>query len=1058
MARFFIDRPIFAWVIAILIMMAGSAALFTLPVAQYPEIASPEVAISARYPGASAKTVEDTVTQVIEQQMKGLDNLLYMYSTSDSSGQCTVNFAFKTGTDIDIAQVQVQNKLQLATPLLPEEVQRQGISVTKSVKNFLLVVSFYSEDGSMAEADIGDYVASNIKDPIGRIEGVGDTTLFGAQYGMRIWLDPARMEQYRLNPSDVIAAIREQNAQVTGGQVGAGPAPAGQQINVTINAASRLETVDQFRNILLRTNGDGSRLYLRDVATAELTNESFNAKGRYNGMPSAGLAIKLASGANALETAGRIKAEIEALEPFFPQGLKTVFPYDTTPFVSLSIQSVFSTLIEAIVLVFLVMYLFLQSFRATIIPTIAVPVVLLGTFGVLAAAGYSINSLTMFGMVLAIGLLVDDAIVVVENVERLMREENLGPKEAAKKSMDQITSALVGVAMVICAVFVPMAFMSGSTGVIYRQFSITIVTAMVLSVIVAIVLTPALCATMLPEKMHHASAGFFGRFNTWFENLTGRYKNGVGRMISGPGRFLAAFGCGIAVIAFLFFRLPSGFLPEEDQGVIMASVQLPSGASFERTMAVLDQVSDHFLHTESAAVDSVMTVAGFSFAGNGQNNGIAFIRLKDWSERTGANLRAQAVAGRAMGVFSRISEANVFAFTPPAVMELGNATGFDFELIDRAGRGHEALMEARNILLGKAAAHPDLTMVRPNGMENVEEYKLAIDLEKAGAQGLSKGEINTAIGAYWGSSYVNDFTDKGRTKKVYVQARPDARMQASDFSRYYVRNANGDMVPFSSFMSMSSDTGSPRLERYNGLPAMEILGEAAPGKSTGQAMAAMEQIAGELPAGFSYSWTGLSLQEVTSGSQAPILYAISLAVVFLCLAALYESWTVPLAVLLVVPTGVLGALAGMFLRDMYNDVYFQIGLLTVIGLSAKNSILIVEFAKDLYETGMDIYEATVRAVRMRLRPIVMTSLCFILGVVPLAISSGAGSGGQNALGTTVVFGVTAATVLGIYYTPLFFVVVTRLFTRTRKATAASSQIQGQIQGQAQGQTQGGAHA
>ena len=1039
MARFFIDRPIFAWVIAILIMMAGSLALTTLPVAQYPEIASPEVAITASYPGASAKTVEDTVTQVIEQQMKGLDNLLYMYSTSDSSGQATVNFAFKTGTDIDIAQVQVQNKLSLATPLLPEEVQRQGIAVTKSVKNFLIVVSFYSEDGSMQEADIGDYVASNIKDPIGRLEGVGDTTLFGAQYGMRIWLDPARMEQYKLNPSDIVTAIREQNAQVTGGQVGSGPAPSGQQINVTINAASRLETVDQFANILIRTNADGSRLYLRDVATVELNNESFNAKGRYNGMPSSGMAIKLASGANALDTADRIKAEIAALEPFFPQGLKVVYPYDTTPFVSLSIKSVFTTLAEAIFLVFLVMYLFLQSFRATLIPTIAVPVVLLGTFGVLAAAGFSINSLTMFGMVLAIGLLVDDAIVVVENVERLMREENLNPKEAARKSMDQITSALVGVALVICAVFVPMAFMSGSTGVIYRQFSITIVTAMVLSVVVAIVLTPALCATMLPEKMHHASSGFFGRFNHWFENVTGRYKNGVGRMITKPLRCLASFACGLAVIAFLFWRLPSGFLPDEDQGIIMASVQLPAGATFERTTEVLDQVNKHFLEDERDAVESVMTVAGFSFGGSGQNNGLAFIRLKDWEARKGSEMRAQAVAGRAMRVFSHIPEASVFAFTPPAVTELGTATGFDFELIDRAGQGHDALMNARNILLGKAATHPDLIMVRPNGMEDVEEYKLDIDLEKAGAQGLSKGEINTAIAAYWGSSYVNDFTDKGRTKKVYVQARPETRMQASDFSRYYVRNSNGDMVPFSSFMRMHSTTGSPRLERYNGLPAMEILGEAAQGRSTGQAMAAMEELASELPAGFSFSWTGLSLQEVMSGNQAPMLYALSLVVVFLCLAALYESWTIPLSVLLVVPTGVIGALIGMFARDMYNDIYFQIGLLTVIGLSAKNSILIVEFAKDLHEAGKDLYEATVQAVRMRLRPIIMTSLCFILGVAPLAISSGAGSGGQNALGTTVVFGVTAATALGIFYTPLFFVTVTRLFTARKRAAAVAEQ-------------------
>ena len=1036
MAKFFIDRPIFAWVIAILIMMAGSLALATLPVAQYPDIASPEISVSATYPGASAKTVEDTVTQVIEQQMKGLDNLLYMYSTSDASGQATVNFAFKTGTNVDIAQVQVQNKLQLATPLLPEEVQRQGISVTKSTKNYLLVISFVSQDGSMSEADIGDYVASNIQDPLGRLEGVGDSTLFGAQYGMRIWLDPARMEQYRLNPSDIIGVIQEQNAQVAGGQVGAGPAPAGQQINVTINAASRLETVDQFRNILVRTNPDGSRLYLRDVADMELNNERFMAEGRYNGMTSTGIALKLASGANALETAGRIKDFLSEQEPFFPQGLKAEYSYDTTPFVRISIQSVFKTLVEAILLVFLVMYLFLQSFRATIIPTITVPVVLLGTFGVLALFGFSINSLTMFGMVLAIGLLVDDAIVVVENVERLMREENLSPRDAARKSMDQITSALVGVALVICAVFVPMAFMGGSTGVIYRQFSITIVTSMVLSVIIAIVLTPALCATMLPEKPHHATQGFFGWFNRTFEAVTDRYQNGVGAMIKRPVRCLAAFACGLAVICVLFVRLPSAFLPEEDQGIMMVSVDLPSGATFERTSEVLSRVDQYFRNDEADSVLSVMTVSGASFAGSGQNAGMAFVRLKDWDERGRKDQKAQAIAARAMAVFSQYPEANVFCFTPPAVVELGNSSGFDFELIDRTGQGHEALTDARNQLLAKANAHPNLRFVRPNGLEDVEEYKLNIDLEKAGAQGLRKGEINTSIASYWGSVYVNDFMDKGRTKKVYLQARPDARMQASDFSRYYVRNANGDMVPFSTFMSMNSAAGSPRLERYNGLPAMEILGEASPGRSSGQAMAAMEQIAGELPPGFGFSWTGLSFQEVMSGSQAPMLYAISLAVVFLCLAALYESWTIPLSVLMVVPTGVLGALAGVYLRGMNNDIYFQIGLLTVIGLSAKNSILIVEFAKELHAAGKDLFEATVQAVRMRLRPILMTSLCFILGVVPLAISNGAGSGGQNALGTTVVFGVSLATALGIYYTPVFFVVVTRLFT-SRKRKAAS---------------------
>ena len=1036
MARFFIDRPIFAWVIAILIMMGGTFALLTLPVAQYPDIAAPEVSITAIYPGASAKTLEDSVTQVIEQQMKGIDNLMYMYSSSDSSGQASISFAFEAGTDIDIAQVQVQNKLQLATPLLPEVVQRQGIAVNKSVRNYLLIVSFISEDGSMEESDIGDYIASYIQDPIGRLPGVGDTTLFGAQYAMRIWCDPEKFEQYKLNPSDIVNAIKEQNDQVTGGQVGASPALSGQEINITVNAATRLETVSQFENIFIRTNEDGSALYLKDVARIELNNERFSAIAKYNGMTSSGVAIKLAAGANALNTVESIKSELALLSEYFPSGLSYEFAYDTAPVISTSIKAVFHTLGEAIALVFLIMFLFLQSFRATLIPTIAIPVVLLGTFGVLAVAGFSINTLTMFGMVLAIGLLVDDAIVVVENVERLMREEKLGPKEAAKKSMDQITGALVGVALVISAVFIPMAMMGGSSGVIYRQFSITIVTAMTLSVIVAMVLTPAMCATMLPQEAHQVSGGFFGRFNRWFEGVTGRYQNGVSSMLTKPKRWAAAFAVCLGLVGLLFFRLPSAFLPDEDQGLMLVNVQLPSGATLERTREVLTQVEKHFHETEKDAVDSVMTVAGVSFSGTGQNVGFGFIKLKDWSLREDSSLRVPAIMGRAMGVLSQIPEANVFAFAPPAVMELGNANGFDFEIIDRAGRGHEALMEARNILLQKAAAHPMLRNVRPNGLDDVEQYELHIDLAKAGAQSLRKGEINSAIAAYWGSSYVNDFMDRGRTKKVYLQADAQFRMQAADFNRYYVRNDKGDMVPFSSFLSMSSVQGSPRLERYGGQPSIEILGEAAPGYSSGQAMAAMESLMQELPPGFGYAWTGISYQEAMSGSQAPLLYAVSLTVVFLCLAALYESWTVPLSVLLVVPLGVLGALIGVSLRGMNNDIYFQIGLLTVVGLSAKNSILIVEFAKALHEQGQELFDATVLAVRMRLRPIIMTSLCFILGVIPLAIGSGAGSGGQNALGTTVVFGVSLATALGLYYTPLFFMLVTRLFSRKRSAAKA----------------------
>ena len=1030
MAHFFIDRPIFAWVVAIMIMLGGSFALMTLPVAQYPNIAAPEVMIRAQYPGASAKIVEESVTQVIEQQMKGIDNLMYIYSESDSAGRCSIKFAFEAGTDIDIAQVQVQNKLQLATPMLPEVVQRQGISVVKAVRNYLIVLSLYSDDGSMRNSDIGDYVASYVQDPISRLSGVGETEVFGAQYGMRIWLNPEKMEQYRLNPSDIITAIREQNEQVTGGQTASGPALPGQEVSLTINAASRLETPRQFDYIFLRTLEDGSALYLKDVATTELNEERFFAIGRFNGHPSAGLGIKLASGANALNTATRIKAEMENLSQFFPPGLKYSYSYDTAPIVSESIVSVFRTLGEAIVLVFLIMFLFMQSFKATLIPTIAIPVVLLGTFGVLHLGGFTINTLTMFGIVLAIGLLVDDAIVVVENVERLMREEKLRPKEAAKKSMTQITGALVGVAMVISAVFIPMAFMGGSSGVIYRQFSITIVTAMTLSVIVAIVLTPALCATMLPDEMHHASEGFFGRFNRWFDRLTLRYQRKVGKLIVKPHRWLVMFALCLALIGLLFNHLPSAFLPEEDQSVLFVNVSLPSGATFERTMNVMDEIREYFLKNEQETVTSVFTLAGFSFSGAGQNSGLAFVKLKPLSGRGDKDHRVQAVMGRAWGHFSQLPEANIYTFFPPAVMELGTATGFDFEIIDRAGMGHKALMEARDFVLDKARRNPALRNVRHNGMDDVAQYELDIDLAKAGAQSLRKGEINTTVTSYWGSYYVNDFTDKGRTKKVYIQAEAPFRMQASDFDRYYVRNTKGEMVPFSSFLSMRTVYGSPRLERYLGQPSIEILGEAAPGFSSGQAMDVMEQIAEELPTGFGYSWTSISHQEKLTGAQAPMLYTVSLVVVFLCLAALYESWTIPLSVILVAPFGVVGALSGVWLR---------IGFLTVVGLSAKNSILIVEFAKDLYHEGLDLLDATIQAVRMRLRPIIMTSLCFVLGVIPLAISRGAGSGGQNALGTAVVFGVLTATGLGIFYTPIFYVVVTKLFERRKKRAITEPQ-------------------
>ncbi|MDL2316681.1 efflux RND transporter permease subunit [Desulfovibrio sp. OttesenSCG-928-A18] len=1049
MARFFIDRPIFAWVIAIIIMLAGVLSLYSLPVAQYPEIASPEIAIQATYPGASAKTVEDTVTQVIEQQMKGIDHLVYMYSTSDAMGQATINLVFAAGTDPDIAQVQVQNKLQLATPLLPEVVQRQGIRVTKSVKNFLLVVGFVSEDGSMTAYDLTDYMVSNVQDPISRVQGVGDIQVFGAQYAMRVWCKPEKFEQYRLSVSEVAAAIQAQNVQVPGGQLGGRPAVAGQQISMTVNAASRLQTVEQFENIMLRVNPDGSTVYLKDVARIELSGENFYASARYKGMGSAGMAIKLATGANALNTASAVKAEVEKLSEFFPAGMKIVYPYDTSPFVRISIDEVYKTLGEAILLVFLVMYLFLQDFRATLIPTIAVPVVLLGTFAVLAAFGFSINTLTMFGMVLAIGLLVDDAIVVVENVERVMHEEGLSPREATRKSMDQITGALVGIAMVLSAVFVPMAFFGGSVGVIYRQFSITIVSSMVLSVVVAIVLTPALCATMLRAKknQHKAQMGFFGVFNRWFDKRTANYQLAVHNMVLKPLRYLVIYGGAVALMAFLFLRLPSAFLPDEDQGILFVQVQLPPAASFERTISVLEQIEEYFLTREADTVDSLMTVAGYSFSGMGQNSAMAFVRLKDWSERSGKEHKVPAIQARAMGHFSGIREALIFAFAPPAVVELGQATGFDFELIDRGNHGHEALMQARNELLGKARARADLLQnVRANGLDDVEEYTLDIDLAKASALSVSINELYTTISTFWGSMYVNDFMDKGRTKKVYMQADAPYRMQESDFNRYYVRNAKGEMVPFSAFLSGHASYGSPRLERYNGMPSIEIMGEAVAGKSSGQAMDLMETLARELPSGFDFSWTGLSYQERMSGAQAPALYAISLLVVFLCLAALYESWSIPFSVMLVVPFGVIGALAGAYLRGLDNDVYFQVGLLTTVGLSAKNAILIVEFAKEMEESGKELIEAVVHAVRLRLRPIIMTSLAFILGVLPLAISTGAGSGSQNAIGTAVMAGMIMATFCCIYYTPVFFVVVSKVFRvkieveeKAPKAIASSEQ-------------------
>ncbi|HAC6719470.1 TPA_asm: efflux RND transporter permease subunit [Salmonella enterica] len=1034
MANFFIRRPIFAWVLAIILMMAGALAIMQLPVAQYPTIAPPAVSISATYPGADAQTVQDTVTQVIEQNMNGIDNLMYMSSTSDSAGSVTITLTFQSGTDPDIAQVQVQNKLQLATPLLPQEVQQQGISVEKSSSSFLMVAGFVSDNPNTTQDDISDYVASNIKDSISRLNGVGDVQLFGAQYAMRIWLDANLLNKYQLTPVDVINQLKVQNDQIAAGQLGGTPALPGQQLNASIIAQTRLKDPEEFGKVTLRVNTDGSVVHLKDVARIELGGENYNVVARINGKPASGLGIKLATGANALDTATAIKAKLAELQPFFPQGMKVVYPYDTTPFVKISIHEVVKTLFEAIILVFLVMYLFLQNIRATLIPTIAVPVVLLGTFAVLAAFGYSINTLTMFGMVLAIGLLVDDAIVVVENVERVMMEDNLSPREATEKSMSQIQGALAGIAMVLSAVFIPMAFFGGSTGAIYRQFSITIVSAMALSVLVALILTPALCATLLKPvsaEHHEKKSGFFGWFNTRFDHSVNHYTNSVSGIVRNTGRYLIIYLLIVVGMAVLFLRLPTSFLPEEDQGVFLTMIQLPSGATQERTQKVLDQVTHYYLNNEKANVESVFTVNGFSFSGQGQNSGMAFVSLNPWEERNGEENSVEAVIARATRAFSQIRDGLVFPFNMPAIVELGTATGFDFELIDQGGLGHDALTKARNQLLGMVAKHPDLLVrVRPNGLEDTPQFKLDVDQEKAQALGVSLSDINETISAALDGYYVNDFIDRGRVKKVYVQADAQFRMLPEDINNLYVRSANGEMVPFSTFSSARWIYGSPRLERYNGMPSMELLGEAAPGRSTGEAMSLMENLASQLPNGIGYDWTGMSYQERLSGNQAPALYAISLIVVFLCLAALYESWSIPFSVMLVVPLGVVGALLAASLRGLNNDVYFQVGLLTTIGLSAKNAILIVEFAKDLMEKeGRGLIEATLEASRMRLRPILMTSLAFILGVMPLVISRGAGSGAQNAVGTGVMGGMLTATLLAIFFVPVFFVVVKRRFNR-----------------------------
>ncbi|MBP2230979.1 multidrug efflux pump [Azospirillum agricola] len=1032
MSKFFIDRPVFAWVIAIVIMMAGALAILGLPVEQYPKIAPPTVSITTSYPGASAKTLEDTVTQVIEQKMTGLDHFRYMSSSSDSSGNVNITLTFEPEANPDIAQVQVQNKLQLAVPLLPQEVQQRGLQVSKAGNDFLMVVGFVSTDGRLTQGDIADYVSSNLQDTISRVGGVGDVTVFGPQHAMRIWIDPEKLNSHQLTTLDITAAIKTENAQVSAGQLGGAPAVPGQRINATITAQTRMQTPEEFGGILLRVNPDGSQVRLRDVARIEIGSETYEITARYNGNPAAGLGIKLATGANALDTAAAVKARVAELAAYFPAGLEVIYPYDSTPFVKISIHEVVKTLFEAIILVFVVMYVFLQNFRATLIPTIAVPVVLLGTFGILSAFGFSINTLTMFGMVLAIGLLVDDAIVVVENVERVMSEDGLPPREATRKSMDQITGALIGIALVLSAVFVPMAFFGGSAGAIYRQFSLTIVSAMGLSVLVALVLTPALCATILkPIKPghHHGKRGPFGLFNRGFDASSRVYLRGVRGSVTRLVRFGLAYVLILGGLAYLFLQMPSSFLPEEDRGQLFVLWSAPPNASIERTTETARAVTAHFLEKEKDSVEGLFTIVGFNFSGRGQNAGMAFVRLKDWSEREAPERKPAAIARRAMGALSAVKDAMVFAFLPPSVPGLGNATGFDMQLVDRAGLGHERLMQARNQLLGMAAQNPKLVGTRPNGLEDTPQYRLEVDREKASALGLSLGDINTTLSAAWGSTYVNDFIDNGRVKKVYLQADAPFRMQPTDVDRWYVRNNAGQMVPFSAFTTARWTYGSPKLERYNGASSVNLQGSAAPGISSGEAMAEMEAMAAKLPPGIGYEWTGLSFEERLSGSQAPALYALSMIIVFLCLAALYESWSVPVSVMLVVPLGVIGAVLAAQLRGLPSDVYFQVGLLTTIGLSAKNAILIVEFAKALYDEGMELKEAAIEACRQRLRPIIMTSLAFILGVLPLAISSGAGSESQNAIGVGVMGGMIAATVLGVVFVPVFFVAVYRLFVR-----------------------------
>ncbi|MFA7235277.1 MAG: efflux RND transporter permease subunit [Phycisphaeraceae bacterium] len=1047
LSRFFLDRPVFAWVIAIILMVAGLLAIYSLPISQYPPIAPPSIAIAATYPGASAETVENSVTQIIEQKMTGFDKMLYISATSDSSGSSRIELTFAPGTDPDLAWSQVQNKLQLAMPSLPTVVQQQGVQVSKSTRNYLLIVGLVSEDGSMDGHDLQDYAQSTLEKVLSRVSGVGEVNIFGSQYSMRVWLNPDKLTNYKMTVQDVIDGLKAYNVEVSAGQFGGVPSVPGQRLNAAIVVQNLLKTPEEFAAIPLRTNPDGSVVRISDIGRTELGTESYDIEPTHNGRPSAALAIRQSAGANALQTANNIRTRLDEMSQFFPPGLKIVYPYDTTPFVRVAIEEVVKTLFEAIVLVFLVMYLFMGNMRATLIPTIAVPIVLLGTFAILGLFGFSINMLTMFAMVLAIGLLVDDAIVVVENVERIMSEEGLSPREATAKSMDQITSALIGIGLVLSAVFGPMAFFTGSTGVIYRQFSVTIVAAMLLSVIVALVLTPVLCASLLkPVEAGHEAAEtgiwFMRPFFRWFDRIFFRardnYLSVVGGALTHKLRYILAFILIVVGMGYLFQRMPTAYLPDEDQGILMAQVTLPGNSTLEQTKEVMAKIQQYFLTREKDTVESCMTISGTNFSGRGQNSGMAFIKLKDWNLRGSADMKVNAIVGRAMADFSQIREGLVFAFSPPAVIELGQAKGFDFELLDRGGLGHEKLMEARNQLLGMAAVDPVLTKVRPNGLEDVPEYRVDVDWAKAGSLGVPVSSINTTISAAFGSAYVNDFIQGGRVKRVYVQADAPYRMLPKDLEKIYVRNTQGKMVPFASFASGHWRYGSPKLERYNGFPSINILGEAAAGRSSGEAMTTMENFVKKLPQGIGHDWNGLSYQERQAGSQTGPLYAFSVLVIFLCLAALYESWPIPISILLALPLGAIGGIIATTLRGFPNDVYFQIGLLTTLGLTTKNAILIVQFAKARRDEGMSLRDATLEAAKLRLRPIIMTSLAFGFGVLPMAIANGAGAGAQTAIGTSVVGGVVTSTFLVTIFAPLFYVLIEKTFGRQSKRAAAQT--------------------